>query len=296
VTDKAKILIVGSCGQIGNYLFIRGKQRNRFVTGTYFTTEISGKNRIFMDITDKKFFEYLEKFNPQIIIFPAFNPNVDFCETNKKETELVNIKPMPKVIEFCRKRKTKLVYYSTDYIFDGENGPYKEEAKANPLCVYGHQKLKVESMIKAELNNFIIARVTWVYGWELLGKNFVSRLVKSLNEGKEVQIPNDQFSNPTYAGNIATLTFDLLDIDYSGIINVSDCEIMSRYDFARAVAKFHKCNLDLLNPIETKSLNQSAKRPLKGGFVLDKIETLLEVKMKSLSESLKLMVSEEGII
>lgn len=292
-----KVLVIGSDGQIGNYLFQRAKKLGITVFGSWFTTDLSQANRVFLDITKhEECLESISQIKPNIILFPAFNPNVDYCETNPNETKLTNLDPVPPILELCKKNNIKFIYYSSDYIFDGLAGPYEENINPNPISNYGLQKLQVETWIKEALDNYIIERVTWVYGWEILGKNFVVRMLNNLKDGKEVKAPIDQYANPTYAGNIANLTYELIKNNFSGIVNVSDGEWLNRYEFACAVAKFHNLNYKLIVPVKTSEFNQAAKRPLKGGFILNKIETLLNKKMSSLENSMALMQAEKGII
>lgn len=162
-----------------------------------------------------------------------------------------------------------MVYISTDYVFDGKNGPYTEDASVNPISVYGRHKLEAEQMVLKEIPGALVLRITNVYGDEARGKNFIARIVQQCEEGKELtlKLPYDQFASPTNAWDIARAMFVLLRDGKSGIYHTGSTDFMNRVELALTVLKHFPDAKYQLIPLDTASLQQPAARPLIGGFV-----------------------------
>jgi dTDP-4-dehydrorhamnose reductase len=179
------------------------------------------------------------------------------------------------VVEYCKSQNIKLVYISTDYIFDGFNGPYTENEIPNPSNVYGKHKLEAELIVQ-ELKDYIIARITNVYGEEERSKNFIAHLLILIKSKtyKTFNLPYDQFATPIYAGDIARMLYLLISDRKKGIYNLSSTDYYNRYQLASKVKSyFSEADHLNLNPISTQSLQQKAKRPLSGGLLNNKFIT-----------------------
>ena len=167
------------------------------------------------------------------------------------------------------------VYISTDYVFDGTQGPYLEDAPVNALSVYGKHKLEAETLALTELQETLVLRVTNVYGNELRGKNFVARIIEQCKEGKKLtlKLPYDQFANPTNAWDIARAMFLLLRDGKSGVYHIGGSDYMNRVELAlRVLSYFPDAEYELI-PTNTAEMQQPAARPLLGGFVKLKFAT-----------------------
>ena len=165
-----------------------------------------------------------------------------------------------------------MVYISTDYVFDGVSGPYREDAPVAPLSIYARHKLEAEQMVLKEAINPLVLRVTNVYGNEIRGKNFVARIVDQCKNHQKLtlKLPYDQYSSPCNAFDIARAMFVLLRDNKNGIYHIGSTDYMNRVELAlRVLSYFPNAEYDLI-PLDTKTLNQPANRPLLGGFVKNK--------------------------
>lgn len=289
------MLIIGASGLVGGHLYREGGRRGHEITGTYY--KHAAEKLYFFDATDKQLVkEEIRKFNPEVIIYPAAKPYVDYCELNPEETYAVNVEAVRNVVCEAVARKILFVYFSSDYVFDGCCGPYTEEDKINPISVYGRQKAECEKMIQEACSKYIIIRTTGVYGWESEQKNFVASLIRRTRNGEAVIVPADQFGSPTYAPDLARAVFDLIENKALGIYNVSGPEVMNRYDFARLIASVFDLDQKLIKPVNTLDLKQSAPRPLKAGLSIAKLERDTGAKMLPPKEALLAMKREyDGI-
>jgi dTDP-4-dehydrorhamnose reductase len=281
-------LIIGASGQVGEDTckLLEKNLKHKF-TPTFFknkTNYIKTRNPINLDLTniDSKIFND----NYDIVWLYGNNTSVDDVEKSDLNSNYAGIK---NVTDICNnlKKKPLIVFLSTDYIYDGEEGPYNEEAQVNPINKYGLQKLKSEQYIDSNYDRFIIARTTWVYSEQENGTNFVMRLIKSLQKGLEVKIPSDEFSTPTYSADIPAAILniikqeDFLRKDYvSFYLNISGGELISKYEFAKSITKKFKLNNNLIIPIKSSDILREAKRPLRSGL---SIEKLLSYKYKPLN-------------
>jgi dTDP-4-dehydrorhamnose reductase len=173
-------------------------------------------------------------------------------------------------------RHLPFVYFSTEYVFDGTNGPYTETDPTNALSVYGKSKLEAEQRILDIHPNPLIVRTTVVYGPDKQGKNFLYTLRRLLTAGQTMRVPSDQISSPTYNEDLADATVELVTLGASGIFNVCGPEIVSRFDFALQAASILGLDQNLLQPVTTDQLNQKAPRPLRAGMLIDKLRSTLK--------------------
>jgi dTDP-4-dehydrorhamnose reductase len=208
-------------------------------------------------------------YRPDVIVHCGAMTHVDYCETHEDESYAQTVQSTKNLIEIARKAGAKFVYISTDYVFDGNNGPYREDAPVNPLSVYARHKLEAEQLALNELENTLVLRVTNVYGNEARGKNFVARIVEQCRNGQKLtlKLPYDQYASPTNAWDIARAMYVLLRDGKSGIYHTGGTDYMNRVELAlRVLSYFPDAEYDLI-PTSTKELAQPAARPLLGGFV-----------------------------
>lgn len=283
-------LVIGASGQVGEHLVRQLHNRGVDVIGTYWKHYLPGL--IPLDICNiENVSGLLFQLRPDVVYLPAALTNVDFCELNPNLSYEINVLGICNVMRIVKQTAAKLVYFSSDYVFDGVNGPYSEEAPTRPICEYGHHKLQSEHYIAIHLKDYLILRTTVVYGWESQGKNFVHRLVQDLRKNKNVRVPYDQIGSPSYAPDLAEIAIDLASSDVQGLFNVVGSGLVSRYDFAVVIAKSFGLNADLITPVSTSDLNQVAKRPLKAGMLPDKVQKTLGREVVDFSEGLKRMVN-----
>jgi len=194
----------------------------------------------------------------------------------------------------CEQEDAHLIQISSDFIFDGEDGPYKEEDEPNPLSYYGLSKLKSEELLKAHSVRWSILRTIIVFGvGENLSKgNIVLWAKGSLEQGELLNIIDDQFRAPTLAEDLADACILAAKKKAYGIFNVSGKDIMSIYEMVERIGKYYGLNTANLRKISTSTLNQKAKRPPKTGFILDKANRVLEYNPHSFEECLSIIKNQ----
>lgn len=266
------ILVIGASGLVGSHCLDYFTEKQMSVLGTHLNFKTD--NTVFFDPLNKNGFDFLDKnkFSPDVIIHCGALTNVDYCEENIEESHAMTIQSTKVIVEYCKAKNLKLVYISTDYIFDGINGPYTENETPNPVNVYGKHKLEAEILVQ-ELNNYIIARITNVYGEEKRSKNFIAHLLTLISSktDKTFNLPYDQFATPIYAGDISRMLYLLICDKKEGIYNLSSTDYYNRFQLANKVKSyFNETDHLNLNPISTQSLQQKAKRPLSGGLLNNK--------------------------
>lgn len=278
-----KLLIIGASGQVGGAI-LRHAPNGWVVTGTF-----SGKpkpNLVHLDVSNRdEVFDLFEKTRPDAAILCAAFTNVDLCETEKERADAVNVLGPRNICDASKKFSSKMVYISTDYVFDGENGPYREDDTPNPLGYYAWTKLEGER-ITASCPAHLIIRTTGVYSADPDSLNFVMQVIKRLGAGEAMRVPNDQYGSPALADNLAEGIISLLRLGKTGIYNVAGSDFMDRYSFALLIADVFGLDKRLISPIDTSSLGQKARRPLKAGLVVEKVERETGIKMMGAREGL----------
>ncbi len=289
-----KILITGSNGLLGQTLLnLLLKEKESYqVTGFSRGKNRSGREDFIyhsIDITDEELLKKkLQNTQPDVIVHTAAVTNVDACEDDKKGCDVLNIDVVRFLSNFSKKSGTHLIHISTDFIFDGKKGYYKETDKPNPLNYYGHSKLKSEEILTKSTIDFTILRTILVYGfvYKMTRNNIVLWIKKMLSENKEITIVNNQFRMPTYVEDLALMCKLVIDKRAIGIFNVSSNTLLSIYEIAQQIANVFNLDKNLIKPISTATLNQKAVRPLKTGFNLEKTNKELGFYPKSFKEDL----------
>lgn len=291
-----KVVITGSNGLLGQsllnlllkdkdsyqvYGFSRGKNRSGREDFNYISIDITVKEEL-----DKK----LEQIQPDYIINTAAMTQVDDCETNKQACDILNVDVVKWMTRFASKSKTHIIHLSTDFIFDGKKGYYKETDKPNPLSYYGLSKLKSEQVLKDSKINFTILRTILVYGkvFDMSRSNIVLWVREMLEKNKEITIVDDQYRMPTYVEDLAMACKIVMNKKALGIYHISSNTLLSVYEIAQQIAETFDLNKNLIKPISTSTLNQTAPRPAKTGFNLSKTNSQLRFYPKSFKEDLQI--------
>ena len=283
-----KILVIGASGQVGKNLFMKLKEKGHIVYGTKNNSTEAG-DLMGLDIKNSVATKnIITKINPDCVVLAAAMTNVDYCEDHKETAVETNVLGTNNVVKACREVSAKLVFLSTEYIFDGVSGPYKEDAKSNPVSVYGSTKLEGEKLVES-LSNYLIVRTTWVFDYGVDDRNFAVRLMTELKKGNTFKVPNDQYSTPTLASNLADVLIELLDKNKKGVYNIAGTTLLSKYDFAVKIADKLGLNKNLIQGIDTKSLGQKAKRPMRAGLDTSKVRKEISGNLLSLDEALDVL-------
>jgi CDP-6-deoxy-D-xylo-4-hexulose-3-dehydrase len=279
-----RIVIIGASGLVGSAALQAFEHAGHEVTGTYLRHPDEGLRPL--DLADEQAVHRLiAEVQPEAVLLPAALTDVEYCESHAAEAHLANVVQVEHVLRACEQWHPLVVYYSTDYIFDGQHGPYSEESEPHPQSVYGHTKLAAECLVQSYARHLIL-RTTVVYGWRRSSMNFAVQMISKLNAGEQMWVPDDQVGNPTLAEHLGEVTVRLVQDDVRGVVNVAGRERLSRFAFAQELARTLNLDDGLLVPVPTASLNQQARRPLEGGFVLDRLQTLLGTEPLPLSQAL----------
>lgn len=267
-----KIFIIGGSGLVGgNCMRYFSTKSELDVVASYFSYEAKGTVYFnTLDLNDEQNFD-VDAFNPDVIIHCGALTWVDYCEDHQEESYEKTVQSTKNAIALCEKYGAKMVYISTDYVFDGVNGPYSEEDKVNPVSVYGSHKLEGEKLVEA-LPEHLICRITNVYGDEERGKNFIARMIQNaLNEKMSLNLPYDQYATPVNAADIARSLYLLLRDEKNGVYNIASTDYVNRCQLAEMVLKYYPGHRVTINPVSTETINPPAERPLQGGLKSEKL-------------------------
>ena len=281
-----KAIVIGGSGQIGGWLLRHLADRGHEAQGTYRTIAYPGLVRL--DASDQEAAaRWVHAERPDVVFYPAGFTWVDGCERDRARAQSANRDEPLNLARAARDCGAKFVYYSTDYLFDGTAGPDSEDSEPNPPNVYGVAKLEAERAIAEELGDqALIARTSWVFGPERQGKNFAYQLIKTLRAGKPMVVPSDQRSSPSYGPDVALATIRLVELGHSGLFHVAGPDVVSRPDFARAIARAFDLDEQQIEAKPTEELMQEARRPLQGGLRIEKLQRVLPGLMRPLNEAL----------
>jgi dTDP-4-dehydrorhamnose reductase len=282
-------LVIGASGLVGSHLVDCLGRDGEDVVGTYLHHPAAGQ--LHLDLRDGAAVRRcVESCRPQIIYVPASLTHVDYCETHPDDSLATNVTGVRHLVSAAAAQRARIVYFSSDYVFTGDAGPYSEGDPVGPLSVYGRHKVLAEQSLPPDS---LIVRTTVVYGLEEQAKNFVYRLRGLLGEGREILVPADQVGNPTYAPNLARAAAALARSGATGIYHVAGRDRLSRYEFALEVARVFSLSGDPIRPIATAELHQPAPRPLSAGMKLDKAQAQLPFPLIGCREGLTLLREEE---
>lgn len=291
------ILVTGSNGLLGQKLTdkllnnpdfnliatSRGANRHPVQEGyTYRSLDITREGDVRALIAD---------YRPRVIINTAAMTNVDACEKDSSACDQINVDAVRYLSAAAAQTDAHLIQLSTDFIFNGENGPYREEDHADPLSHYGWSKLRSEQVLRDSLCTYAILRTILVYGisHDMTRSNIVLWAKGALEKGDPINVVNDQFRMPTLAEDLADACLLAAGKRATGIYHISGKESMSILQLVERVADFWGLDKSLVNPTSSAVLNQRAKRPPRTGFVLDKAIRDLGYHPRSFEEGLALV-------
>ncbi|MCS4541644.1 MAG: dTDP-4-dehydrorhamnose reductase [Euryarchaeota archaeon] len=289
-----KILITGASGLLGSKIVELNKDRYEIIP-TH-STQPFHPNSVKMDIiVGENVLQVFNKFRPNVVIHTAAETNVDRCESYKNEAWKVNVEGTRNIAEACKNANAKLIFISTDYIFNGEKGLYNEEDKPNPINYYGLTKLKGEEIVRAHCEDYIIARPSVLYGWHLKKTNYVTWVINSLKQGKRIDVVEDHYNSPTLADNLAEAVLRTIETDANGTYHIAGSERINRCDFALKIAEAFKLDKTLINSIKMEDLKVwIAKRPKDSSLSVDKAQKELKVGLLNVKEGLVKMKKREN--
>ena len=290
-----RILVVGGTGLVGNALLRTWTLQGAEVSAATYHCHPAAGAFLQLDMQDESGVRaLLAKHRPSLVAVPAANPYVDFCETHPVETRRVNVAGTLNVARACRELGARMIFFSSDYVFDGVQGSYTEEDAPSPINEYGRQKAEAEAGVLAADARNLVLRTSGAYGWQWEPKNFVLQIKTKLAAGQPMTVAEDLRYNPTYVENLAEITAALAAKGASGIFHCVGAEEIARYDFAVRVARAFKLDESLLQPVPAARLNSPTPRPKQSSLRTDKVRRTVDVAPVGVGEGLRHMLAMES--
>lgn len=287
-----KILITGASGQLGNSVLSQLYGKYELLATDISSNNINTLNIPFaiLDITDvEQIKSTLSNFYPNIIINLAAFTDVDACELDPDKAYLLNTKSVEMLLDNFA---GQFIQISTDYVFDGNNGPYNEDDKTNPISVYGKTKLEAEEVLQGLGKHWCILRTNVLFDYNHSAiASFIKWVIDSLKSHISIEVVDDQWNNPTWTQSLAEVIELVINKNVKGLYNYGGADYLCRFKFAQIIADIFELNKTLISPINTVKLNQTAPRPLKGGLKTGKIEKEFDIKCVELKYSLNMIKS-----
>lgn len=289
-----RVCIVGANGLLGQNLLRTAPSTVELwgagLEETALSPSLSPANYRQLDLTDlEAVHAVLEECAADWVINAAAMTAVDRCETEPELCRAINCTAPATMAQLSN----RFVQISTDYVFDGRSGPYREEAPTAPLSVYGSSKLDSEKLVLDASPHHLVVRTMTLYGRGIgLRPSFVDWVEANLQQRKELPLVTDQIGNPTLASSLARSLWALVQQGASGLYHISGGERCSRYEWAERVARYLGEPTDLFRPLLTRDLKQPAARPLESGFVLEKIAKIPSVVIDTLDQQLQCYFEE----
>ena len=292
-----RILITGSNGLLGQKIVYKciGRSDIELIAtarGENRLIQKQGYAYVSMDIGNREeVMRIIAEHKPDVVIHTAAMTNVDACETDREGCLRNNVHAVEYIVEACNLVNAHLVHVSTDFIFDGENGPYDEEAEANPVSYYGWSKAEAERIVKERSTSWAILRTVLVYGVvdNMSRSNIVLWAKSALEKGSPIKVVDDQFRMPTLAEDLADGCLLAATQNAQGIFNISGPDYMSIFELVNRVADFFHLDKSIVQRSDSSSLNQPAKRPPRTGFDLSKSRRVLGYNPHSFEEGLSIL-------
>ena len=276
------VLVTGAYGQLGEAC--RKYLKNNF---NLIMSGISPvDNGVKLDITSQDSVKkVLSELSPDVILNLAALTDVDECELDPESAHNINVNG---VKNLCSDFSGHFIQISSDYVFDGESGPYSEKDKTNPVSVYGKTKLDADNWLVENYPSSTIIRTNVVYSYTRRTQaSFLKWVVNSLENKKRIKVVNDQWNNPTWTESLAEVTYKMIENELFDLYHYGDRDILNRFEFSLLIAKVFNLDSSLILPVSTDQLNQHAPRPKKSGLVTNKIESKLGIIPKSVETCLE---------
>ncbi|MES2890858.1 MAG: SDR family oxidoreductase [Bacteroidota bacterium] len=293
-----KILITGANGFLGQHLIKRlldetthliiatgkGEQRTPF--------QSTSLEYVSLDLCDGVAVHHLmDMLRPDLVVHCAAMTQADECEVNEIDCWNINVTATRFLLDAAKKTGARFILLSTDFVFDGAAGPYRESDTANPVSYYGSSKVAAEKSVMESGLDAAVVRTCLVYGDVVTGtrNNIVTWVKNNLQDGKSIKVVSDQLRTPTYVEDLSAGIQLLIDKKASGVYHISGEELLSPYDMAIATADHLGLDKSLIEKVDASTFSQPAKRPARTGFVIDKAKSELAFKPLSFKEGLAKM-------
>lgn len=294
---KPKLLIIGGSGLLGSTL-------TEYALPNYDTHVTYNKNPIqnpyvkstTIDLLDDrvKIIDLIKSLKPDIVVHTVAHPSVDMCEINHKVADILHVDITQDISNICDKTNSKLIYISTDAVFEGQlNKKYTEEDKPNPVNYYGKTKLTAENIILSFPNN-VILRTAVIYGWHQRSR-FTSWILGNLQEKKPVDPFSDQYNTPTLVDDLAKSILEIIRLRISGLYHATGKTCINRYEFALELANKFGYDKTLINPVTSMQKKQDAPRPTATCLDSNKLEELTNYQFRDIKSGISFIYEKSRV-
>jgi dTDP-4-dehydrorhamnose reductase len=288
-----KFLVTGSAGLVGSQVIKDLVRQNHIVYSGYHNAKPINGIPIQINLTkQEKIIQTLEKIKPDVIIHLAAITDVELSESIEQLSTQINVKATETIAKQAAKQQAFFVYLSTDYVFDGKNGMYKENNHTHPLGVYGKTKLEGENVLNRLSSEWCIVRTSTPFGIHNKKKSFPIWVKENLELKKKIRVVDDQFTSPTYVPNLSKMLIEISIRKIIGVIHLAGSTRISRYDLAILVADNLNLDKKLIIPTKTHSMKWKAQRPKDSSLDISYGSEILNEKPMRIENSLKLFFSE----
>ncbi len=299
-----KILITGANGFLGNYLSALLLKNGYEVLAT-------GKGECRMPVIIEKNFLYLSmdftdpfavhdifiKYKPAIVVHAGAMTKVDDCEQQQWQAYLTNVEGTVTMLLNAAEYKSFFIFISTDFVFSGEKGWYKEEDIPAPVNFYGKTKAEAEDAVKEYEYDWAIVRTSLVYGKPIAGRgNILTVAREKLEKGEEYSVVDDQVRTPTYVEDLAAGLVSIIKKKATGIYHLAGLDVQTPYEMACKMAAYLQLDKSLIKKVTAADFSQPAKRPLKTNFIIDKAINELDYHPVYFDDGLKMTFRDSGLI
>lgn len=284
-----RALVIGASGMVGRSLLCMLREQGVPALGTCYSQTEPGL--ISLDLQDSLATrKVILDVKPSWVFLSGAWTHVDGCEAEPQKSRQVNVEPIETILDAMSLYGGRLLYYSSEYVFDGEDGPYTEDRTPHPLSIYGQHKLAVEDQILNSGVDSLIVRTTWVYGPDHKEKNFVYQVMKAVASAQVLDVPSDQISTPTFSRDLAHASIELMRAEVSGLWHVAGPDRVSRVKWAYLICEAFSLDPAYIHPVSTADLKRLAARPLDAGLISNRLART-SIRMNRVEDGLKWMAS-----
>ncbi|MBN2000035.1 SDR family oxidoreductase [candidate division KSB1 bacterium] len=294
-STKHRLFITGVSGLLGGHLYRLAAPKND-TWGGFFTTSIPNlKQTVQFDIRQPQLIKRtLQTIKPDVVLHTAAISHLDVCQTDPEMAFAVNTDAVRFLAEICADLDIRLIFTSSDMVFDGEDGYYKEENRVAPLSVYGRTKVSAEKAVSSLCRDYVNVRLALIYGKPSFGgTSFSEWIEKRLQAGKTVPLFYDQYRSPVLVDNAAEALLELAAGDFTGVLHLAGSERIDRYRFGCLLASEGRYPHDLLQPVSMSSLPSAAPRPRDVSLCIERAESVLETRLLSPYEGILKMKNND---
>ena len=290
--EPPKYLILGANGLIGRAVGKQVDGKHEWF-GTYHKRKEPGLIRV--DITSvDNLKEIFNEIEPSCVVNCAnLAGGVDFCESHPDLARKFHLEANISVGQLCEEHDSRMVFISTDYVFNGENPPYKEDDKPNPLNAYGRLKLEAENWIINNVSKYTIVRTTNVFGWdtESVTPNYMMSLYRAIKDNRQFKAPSFLWGNPTYVGDLASAIIEMCSDEMGGVFHVVGSSFINRYGWAKKTCRLGEWDESLV--IEVLDIpDNMVPRPLKSNLDTQKFRSLCKTQLSDVDTGMNAFLKE----